>query len=210
MPDFLIGLYVLLTSRVPVPTNTMLFGIATLAAYTLLAPNYAAFTEAGLILPVLCAVFGYVVVVGLNVPHTVERLARENGKVTGPRAFAVPFVLCSVAIFAPSLAWAQHAISFLLAGAALVFAAFTIGGPSTSKTALFGEGWDDAKKNAANWHIARLVALIVGNELVARTGTPTDWVIAMCLGPIALHYLMYWTIIVTHPYENRNDDFPND
>ncbi|SHH92118.1 hypothetical protein [Marivita hallyeonensis] len=210
MPNFLIGLYVLLTTRVPIPTNTMLFGMSTLAAYTLLAPYYAAFTEIGLILPVLCALFGYVFVVGLNVPATVERLERENGKVTGPRAFAVPFILCSVAIFAPSLEWAQHAISLLLAGVAMVFAIFTIGGPSNSKSELFGEGWDEGKRNAANWHVARLVALIVGNELVSRTGTPTDWVIAMCLGPIALHYLMYWTIIVTHPYENRNDDFRQD
>lgn len=201
MYSYLIGLYLLLTSRVPLPVNTMLFGIVTLATYTLLAPHYVAFADYGLILPILCAVFGYLVVVSLNIPATAERVARENGKVLGPRAFLVPFVLCSCAIFAPSLAWAQHAISLLLGAAAMVFAAGAFSSASSDHS------WDEGKRNAANWHIARLVALIVGNELVARTGTPTDWVIAMCLGPIALHYLMYWTIIITHPYSGENEDY---
>lgn len=204
MNSYILGLYVLVTSRVPTPVNTMLFGVATLAAYTLLAPHAEAFADVGLILPVLCAVFGYVMVVGLNVPATVERIERENGKVIGPRAFAAPFVLCAVAVFAPSLEWAQHAISLLLAATALVFASLTIAGSTNVKSHLIGGHWDEAKRNAANWHVARLVALILGNELAASSGSPTTWVIAMCLGPIALHYLMYWTIIATHPYENMS------
>ena len=200
MYSYLIGLYVLLTSRVPLPTNTMLFGIVTLAAYTVLAPNYVAFTEAGLILPLLCAVFGYVVVVALNIPATAERFERENGRVIGPRAFLLPFILCTCAVFAPSLSWAQHAISLLLGATAIAFVVYSV-------ISADDDTWDEGKRNATNWHVTRLVALIVGNELVARTGTPTDWVIAMCLGPIALHYLMYWTIIVTHPYQGENEDY---
>lgn len=204
MYSYLIGLFVLVTSRVPLPVNTMLFGIATLAAYTLLAPHYAAFSQAGFILPVLCAVFGYVMVVGLNIPATAERFERENGRVIGPRAFAAPFVLCAVAIFAPSLEWAQHAISVLLAVAALLFALFSLMGGIGLKE---GDLWDEARKNAANWHVARLVAMVLGNEMVARYGTPTEWIIAMCLGPIALHYLMCWTIIITHPYQGEHEDW---
>ena len=142
--NYLIGLYVLVTSRVPLPVNTMLFGMCTLAAYTLLVPHYVAFGEAGLILPILCAVLGYVIVVGLNVPATAERFERENGKVISARAFAAPFILCSVAMFAPSLEWAQHAISFLLgdgAGAAVVGPSDT---PSISKSVWGSDGsqWD--------------------------------------------------------------------
>ncbi|MFP7674385.1 hypothetical protein ACG74X_13640 [Marivita sp. S0852] len=204
MYSYILGLYVLVTSRVPLPVNTMLFGVATLAAYTLLAPHASAFEEVGLILPVLCAVFGYVIVVGLNIPMTAERFERENGRVIGPRAFAAPFVLCSVAVFAPSLEWAQHAISLLLGATALGFTILTLAGSAKSTTNAFGNAWVEAKRNAANWHIARLTALILGNELAASSGSPTNWVIAMCLGPIVLHYLMYWTIIITHPYESLN------
>jgi hypothetical protein len=201
--NYLIGLYVLLTSRVSLPVNTMLFGIATLAAYTLLAPHYVAFTEAGLILPVLCAVFGYVFVIGLNIPATAERFERENGRVIGPRAFAAPFVLCTVAVFSPSLEWAQHAISLLLGATAVVFALFATFGEKLDPDAT----WDEAKRNAVNWHVARLVAMVLGNEMVAMTGDPSDWIVAMCLGPIALHYLMCWTIIITHPYQDENQDW---
>ena len=203
MNSYLIGLYVLLTSRVPLPVNTMLFGIATLSAYTLLAPHYDAFTQAGLILPVLCAVFGYVMVVGLNIPATAERFERENERVIGPRAFAAPFVLCAIAIFAPSLEWAQHAISILLGITALLFSLFSLMGGIGLKD---GNLWDEARKNAANWHVARLVAMVLGNEMVAMYGTPTEWIIAMCIGPIVLHYLMSWTIIITHPYEDEFKD----
>jgi len=202
--NYLIGLYVLLTSRVPLPVNTMLFGIATLAAYTLLAPHYVAFTEAGLILPVLCAVFGYVFVVGLNVPATAERFERENGRVIGPRVFAAPFVLCTVAVFSPSLEWAQHAISLFLGATALVFALFSSFGGALQPEE---NTWDEAKCNAVNWHVARLVALVLGNEMVALTGDPSDWIVAMCLGPIALHYLMCWTIIVTDPSQSEYEDW---
>lgn len=203
--NYLIGLYVLVTSRVPLPVNTMLFGMCTLAAYTLLAPHYAAFTEAGLILPILCAVFGYVVVVGLNVPATAERFEREHGKVISARAFAAPFILCSVAMFAPSLEWAQHAISVLLGGTAVIFALSTVCDQTGARSVIFGTDSCEARRNASNWHVARLVALILGNELVASSGSPTDWVVAMCLGPIALHYLMHWTIIVTHPHQGLED-----
>ncbi len=205
--NYMIGLYVLLTSRVPLPVNTMLFGIATLSAYTLLAPHYVAFSEAGLILPVLCAVFGYVVVVGLNIPATAERFERENGRVIGPRHFAAPFVLCTIAVFAPSLEWAQHTISLLLGATALIFALFSCFGETLR---LDETNWDEAKRNAVNWHVARLVALVLGNELVARTGDPSDWIVAMCLGPIALHYLMYWTIIITDPHQSENPDYWGD
>lgn len=209
MQSFLIGLYVLLTSRVPLPANTMLFGLGTLSAYTLLASKYAAFTQSGLILPVLCAMFGYLLVVTLNASNTVERLRNAEVRRIGPLAFAIPFALCAAGIFAPSLEFAQHVISILLGLTALVFVSVTLVGASSAKSHMFGEGWNEGKRNAANWHVARLVALMVGNEAVARTGTPTDWVIAMSIGPILLHYLMYWTIIVTHPYEDSDDNAPD-
>jgi hypothetical protein len=52
--------------------------------------------------------------------------------------------------------------------------------------------------------VVRLVALILLNELAARHGTALDWIIAITLGPIALHYLMYWTILATHPYDKTS------
>lgn len=202
MNSFLTDLFVLLTSRVPLPRNTMIFGLMTLIAYTLFAPHYAEFSEAGLILPVLCAVFGYVTVVSLNAPFTIRRLTEMNEKRVGPKTFLAPFAVCACAIFAPSLASAQHAISIALGLTALLSLVLTYGNllPEEDTPLL-----EEARRNAANWHIARLVALLLGNELVARNGTPTDWVIAMCLGPIALHYLMYWTIIATHPYDQANE-----
>lgn len=201
MNSILTTLYLLLTSRVPLPRNTMIFGLMTLIAYTLFLPHYADFAEAGLILPILCAIFGYVTVVALNVPSTMRRLLEMNDRRVGPKTFLAPFAVCACAIFAPSLEWAQHTISVLLGLTALMSLALTYGNLlPEEETPLLQE----ARKNAANWHTARLVALLLGNETVARTGTPTDWVIAMCLGPIALHYLMYWTIIATDPQANTS------
>ena len=127
MNSFLTDLYVLLTSRVPLPRNTMIFGLMTLTAYTLFAPHYDAFADAGLVLPVLCAIFGYVTVVSLNAPFTVGRLTELNATQVGPKTFMPPFAICAFAIFAPSLAWAQHTISVLLAATAALTFVLTYG-----------------------------------------------------------------------------------
>jgi len=201
----MIDLYVLFMSRVPRPNTLLVFGLTTLTAFTLLAPYNQMMLQADLYLPVLCIVLGYTLVALRNLPTTVRRLREIDGDETVILSILFPFALCAAGLFSPSLAWAQHGISVLIAVYTLLFASLTLRPKDLSTVSWFGRSWTVGQRNAANWHIARLLALILGNELVIRGGTTTDWMIAVSIGPIVLHYMMYWTVFATHPYDDDGE-----
>ena len=201
MPHWVLDIYVLLTSRVPIPRMLFLFSVITLSLFTITAHHQETLAQFGLVLPVMCALFGHVAVIAVKLPeslHTYERIGIANA---GGKLVLICLAAYAGVMALPSLAAAQAALSLgigiYLAMFAVVFYMFGDG----DKIGWFARDWDDGKQNAANWNITRLVALILLNEITARYGTPFDWIIAITLGPIALHYLMYWTILATHPHD---------
>ena len=203
MPHWLIDIYVLLTSRVPLPRMLFLFSVITLSLFTLTAHHYETLAEFGLVLPVMCALVGHVAVIAVKLPeslNTYERIGIQNA---GGKLILIWVAAYAGLMALPTLAVAQVALTLgimiYLCLFVIVFYFFGDG----DKVGWFARDWTDGKRNAANWHITRLVALILLNELSSRYGTPFDWIVAITLGPIALHYLMYWTILATHPYEEQ-------
>lgn len=202
MPNWLIDIYVLLTTRVPIPRMLFLFSVITLSLFTLTAHHQAALKEVGLVLPVMCALFGHVAVIAVQMPASLQTFERIGIPNAGGKLILICLAAYAGAMSLPSLAVAQAALSLGIAVYLALFVLVTYMFDDGDKVGWFARDWEDGQRNAANWQVIRLFALILLNELAARHGTPFDWIIAITLGPIALHYLMYWTIFATHPYDD--------
>lgn len=201
MPNWVIDIYVLLTSRVPIPRMLFLFSVITLSLFTLTSHHHAALKEVGLVLPVMCALFGHVAVVAVKMPASLQSYERIGIRNAGGKLILIWLAAYAGAMALPSLAVAQAALSLGIAVYLCMFVVVVFLFGDGDKVGWFARDWDEGQRNAANWQVARLFALILLNELASRHGTAFDWIIAITLGPIALHYLMYWTILATHPYD---------
>jgi len=204
MPNWMIDIYVLLTSRVPLPRMLFLFSVVTLSLFTLTAHHHQTLAQVGLVLPVMCALFGHVAVVAVKLPDSLQTFDRIGIRNPGGKLLLICLAAYAGIMALPTLAVAQFALSLAITIyiAMFVLVFYLLG--DGDKVGWFACDWDDGQHNAANWHIVRLVALILLNEITSRYGTPFDWIVAITLGPIALHYLMFWTILATHPYDKRS------
>lgn len=201
MPNWVFDIYVLLTTRVPIPRMLFLFSVITLSLFTLTAHHHAALNEIGLVLPVMCALLGHVAVVAVKMPDTLSTYERIGLPNAGSKLVLIWLAAYAGMMALPSLAAAQTALSLGLGIYLCLFVVVFYMLGNGDKIGWFARDWDEGQRNAANWQVVRLVALILLNELAARHGTAFDWIVAITLGPIALHYLMYWTIVATHPYK---------
>lgn len=204
MPNWVIDIYILLTTRVPIPRMLFLFSVITLSLFTLTVHHHAALREIGLVLPVMCALFGHVAVVAVKMPDSLKTYERIGLPNAGGKLILIWLAAYAGVMALPSLDVAQAALSLGVAVYLCLFVITFYFFGDGDKVGWFARDWDDGQTNAANWHVARLIALILLNEMAARYGTAFDWIIAITLGPIALHYLMYWTILATHPYDRTH------
>ncbi len=204
MPLWLIDIYILLTSRVPVPRMLVLFATVTLACYTVLASRTLLFLEMGVLVSVLSMMAGHLAVTFVKLPETIDRLTSAGWANPERRLFAIYMAGYATVIWLPSVELAQTALTIAIAIYLTVFVGLTLLCNGAKDLPWFAQTWDTGRRNAANWHIARMTALILLNEMVSKFGNPTDWVVAITLGPLALHYLMHWTILATHPHEGRS------
>lgn len=202
MPQWLNDIHVLLTSRVPIPRMLFLFSVVTLSLFTLSAHHAATLAQVGLILPVMCALFGHLAVISVRLPSTIDSLERIGMANPGGKLVLILIAGYAGLMALPTLSMAQSALSLGVLLYLFLFMVVFYLVDDGSKISWFARDWDDGKRNAANWHVIRLVSVILLNEIVAKHGTPFDWIIAITLGPICLHYLMYWTIYATHPHDN--------
>ena len=202
MPYWLIDIYVLVTSRVPRPNSLLLYGGMSLGSLALMRPYEETLIAVGLFPALLAVLAGHLSVVCLNLPNTIRRLETLE---RGPRVILTTVLpIYAACLFAPSLALIQHAISLLILIYIALFVMFFNDMKLRNDIPWFAQGWNEGQRNAANWNVARLVATLLCNETLARYGSPTDWVVGIALAPIALHYLMHWTILATHPYEGED------
>lgn len=201
MPHWLIDIYVLLTSRVPIPRMLFLFSVVTLSLFTLTAHHSAALSRVGLVLPVMCALFGHVAVVAVKLPDTLETFDRIGIPNASGKLLLIWLAAYAGIMALPSLAVAQLALTLAIAIYLALFVVTVYLFDDGGTVGWFARDWDEGQRNAANWNVIRLLGLILFNEAAARHGSAFDWIVAITLGAIALHYLMYWTILATHPYE---------
>lgn len=205
MPGWLISLYVLVTSRVPFPRGSVLFAIVAMTAYLLFLPWRAALDQAGLPHPATLALMSAFLV---NLWNRIPSVTLDPDDIawTIGTLLVLTVGLCAFFLFAPSLIWIQHAYSVIafVTICGFLYSYNHADGPNAFLWV--GRNWKRGQRNAANWFVANRAAAILINESLIRYGTPTDWLVGITLGNVALHYLMYWTILATHPYDGEERD----
>ena len=199
MGHWIIYIFVLVTSQVPTPRGLMIFGSATLVSYTFALSAALQFEGIlGSIHPAAFALLGgYLAVWWDNIPRALVNIDRPRDRIS--TILALTLAISAACLFAPSLAWLQHGLTLMVCLYAGLFAWLVgdrIVGP---RLIWFARDWSEGRENAAYWHVARLIVIAFANEALILLGSPTLWVFGIALGPIGLHYLMYWVIRATHP-----------
>ena len=189
-------IYALVTTRVPFPKTPAFFALLLLSCYSIAMALEVQITSLGLH-PVSVA---FLCAFALNLWQKMPRVFYDKDPDVAWSVLAVMLLICTAILFAPSLIWLQRGYSvgliFLICGFVSLYKS---DGPNGFPW--FARSWRCGKRNAANWHIARYAALIACNEAIIRSGTTTEWIISIAVLPIVMYYLMYWTILATHPYD---------
>ena len=206
MPNWAFDLYALVTSRVPFPRGLVLLAIVSMTAFLLLHPWHTELTELGLPEPVVLALLaGWLANVSKTLPFVVSEI--ESVRQAVGTTLLLTLSLSAFFLFAPQTIWVQHALSLFALTTVVLFVWFyNTEGPNGFSW--IGRNWEKGQRNAANWHVTSRVGWIVVNESLIRFGSPSDWLVGIVLSNIALHYLTYWTIIATHPYDDAPDQTP--
>lgn len=199
MPNWIIDLYLLVTARVPAPRSLMILASTALVVHLLMQPWSEELAEMGLFAPVLAYLAGHFAAFWTNLPDTVRSM---NGR-RGRSVLALWLSFATAIMMAPSLAWAQHTITLAFILQLMAFIVLYRLGGTDHQPGWFARDWHVGRRNAANWYITRGVGIILLNEALIRQGSPTDWIVGLSLGLIAMHYLMHWTILATHPFEDE-------
>ena len=186
----------LVTTHVPFPRAQAFFGALLLAFYGLAMVFQHPLAALGLHPAVLAFVGAFTVSLWYRTPAV---LGGQDPDVAWPVLAAMLVVLTGI-LFVPSLVWLQHGYSLFLAGLIAIFVGlYNVEGPTGF--VWFAQHWRCGHGNAANWHVCHHAALLVCNEAILRHATATEWIISIAILPILMHYLTYWTIMATHPYE---------
>lgn len=188
-------LYILLTAKIPAPRTAMVLAVTALVLHLLMQPWDKEMTEMGLYAPVLAYLLGHMIAFSTNLPYALSKI--------NPRSVIAMWLAFATALMmAPTMQWAQHAVSI---GFLLQIAAFIVlywFGDEDNQPLWFARDWKIGQRNAANWYVTRGLALVLLNETLISQGSPTDWIVGLCLGNVALHYLLFWTVLATHPFED--------
>jgi hypothetical protein len=196
-------IYALVTTRVPFPKTPAFFALRLLTCYCVAMALQDQLAAVGLDPVTVALISTYT----LNLWRKTPQILGDQDADIVWGVMALMLALCAAILFAPSLIWLQRGYSF---GLILIVVGFLMqykaDGPDSFSW--FAQHWRCGQRNAANWHVARLAALLACNEAIIQHGTATEWVISIAILPIAMYYLMYWTILATHPYED--DPAPHD
>jgi hypothetical protein len=159
MPNWIVDIYILLTTRVPIPRMLFLFSVITLSLFTLTAHHQAALKEIGLVLPVMCALFGHVAVVAVKMPDSLNTYDRIGIRNAGGKLILIWLAAYAVAIALPSMAAAQAAFTLSIAVYLCLFIVVFYFYEDGDKVGWFARDWTDGQRNAANWQVVRLAQL---------------------------------------------------
>lgn len=196
MFGWLYDLYLLLTAKIPPPRTAMIIAVVALTTHLMMLPWEKELLEMGFFAPVIAYLCGHFFAFSVNLPNAAT-------KVNGRAVLAAWLSFVTVLVLSPTLEWAQHAISIGFILQTIAFGVLFHFGGEDNQPLWFAQNWSIGKQNAANWYITRGLAMVLLNEILIADRNPTEWIVGLCLGAIALHYLMFWTVLATHPFEDE-------
>lgn len=200
MPNWMLDIYAVLRTPVPFPKQAVQFALTLLGCYSLAMLLQTPLAVTGM----HPAAIGWLGALVINLWRKMPVILADTKANIALHVLGILLLVCAAIIFAPSLYWVQRGYScgvlFILTGFVICYAA---DGPNSFPW--FAQHWPTGQRNAANWFIIWYVALLTINEAMMRHATATEWLISIALLPAIGHYLLHWTIIATHPYEEDHD-----
>lgn len=203
----LFGLYLLLSSPIPVPKLPLVRAMMVVLTYPVFFAHDPMLRTHGLSAVQLAIIAGHCAAIWYAAPMLARALRGNTAAASQIKIlFSFHFIALTMITFAPAPVWIQHGVSVFWALYALVFAYFAkLDLPGLQEFSWPGRHWDVGQDNAANWHILRYLGLILANEWLVANASLSEWLIGFALLPILFHALFWWTINATHPFEEEED-----
>ncbi|MEM9343822.1 MAG: hypothetical protein AAGA87_12325 [Pseudomonadota bacterium] len=179
-------------------TGAILVGL-----YMALRPFDEAFQQAGMSAFVLANVLYMSGSMWWNLPSLRDRsssvAAITNAVTLSFAVIAGLFLMCDPL-------WIQRLFSAYLAFRAGIFAFALFCDPEwLGDLPWHARYWDSGRENAARWEIVGAVMMLLLNEVAIAYGTLDQWMVVRVVSPALVYALKWWTICLTHPFENEDE-----
>ncbi|SFR40881.1 hypothetical protein [Litoreibacter janthinus] len=192
----LISLYVLLTTRLPIPKGLLARATAVIFAYMV----------AKVIVPQLAlniaVAMGLAATLWVRLPQAWFEGENRDAS-TGATLVAISLSLIAICLFLPAN-MLQISISLgFFTMAALYGLIWVLDSDLLDKMGWDAKNWGvEGRANAVRWQVVRCVGLGVANAYTSLHYPPHEWVVAHAALPLIAYLLYHWTVIATHPYED--------
>ena len=198
-------LYALLTTPPPLSTSYLALHLALISGYTVFLHAEGWFQANGLSAFVLACVFFMVLLAWRNLPLTVAVVpiscsAPRQGTigVTVTLLFAALFLALNDPLVC------QRAFSAICAFRVIYLTYGALQSPAgLNSMAWIGRTLNEGRENAALWSAAGCAALLAINEYAIAHWTLSEWIVMRSFAPIAIHALVWWSILATHEPDAR-------
>ncbi|EPX81573.1 hypothetical protein [Litoreibacter arenae] len=192
----LISLYVLLTTRLPIPKGLLARAIAVIFTYT------AALAIVPQLALNIAVAMGLAATLWVRLPQAWFEGENRDAS-TGATILAVSLSLIAICLFLPAnMVQISISLGFFVM-AALYGLIWAVDPDMLDKM-----GWDvnswgvEGRANAVRWQVVRSAALGVANAYTASNLIPHEWIVAHAILPLAAYYLYHWTVLSTHPHDD--------
>lgn len=196
------GLISLLSIPPPNMRYFAITGAVLIGLYLVLLPFDGALQRMGTSAFVLSNVLFMFGLMWWNMPGIRARVERV-GLTTVGIGLGVCFSALSVVFLLEDPIWIQRFISLIFVLRVLVFAySLCFEPPFLGELPWHAKYWDVGRENAARWEIVGCLMLLLLLEIAVAYGSLDQWMGVRVAAPAFVHALKWWTICVTHPYED--------
>lgn len=194
----LISLYVLLTTRLPIPWSLLARATGILLGFmaaVAMGPDFVA--------PLNIAVaMGLASTAWLRLPQVWSRRKQRNSGVEFITVAVLIAALMAVCLFLPPIIL-QFAVSVgLMTMGCLYLLVLLTCSDMLDRLGYNLDQWGvEGQANAIRWQVLRCAGLSVANAYTTIYFEQHEWVVAHAALPLIFYLLYHWSVIATHPYE---------
>lgn len=200
------NLFLLLSSPVPIPRMVLWRALTVFLALLVFSPFEQQLQAVGLSTLTLAVLFSFAVLLWFNIGG----LAWSRTDIAIDRSVfgLVSFVIVGffgVIVFLQSDSLIQHGVTIYYGlWTVYVLILRCLGEEALAQSNFSFRDWPVGRVNAAQWLALSAFAQFLINETLVRSVTTTQWLVAFAVVPFIFHYLWYWSVIATHPYEDED------
>jgi len=179
-------------------------GAVLIGLYMVLLPLDGTLQHAGTSAFVLANVVYLYGLMWWNMPSVRERLKPEGNSATFA-GVATCFSLIATVFLVQDPIWVQRFFSGMMLLRLAMFGFALAFDPDWLRQLPWqARYWDTGRENAARWEVVGAAMLLLLNEAAIAFGTLDQWIGMRVLAPAVVYAIKWWTICLTHPYEDED------